>query len=220
MRYVIGDIHGCAKTLRAILEKLSVKTTDEVYFVGDLIDRGPDSKTVFEIVKDLHNKSGKAICCRGNHEQLLLDGIRDEFQLNRWLINGGVETLASFGTDSAKELPGDFMEFISGLPYYLEFQDALIVHAGFNFNTDNIFQDKEAMLWTREHVCFPERTGKRPVIHGHSPVMVDTCRANSDKGIRDINIDTGCVYKGHPGLGYLTAFCIDTGAFIHQPNIE
>jgi serine/threonine protein phosphatase 1 len=219
MRYVIGDIHGCSKTLTALIRRLELSGNDELYFVGDLIDRGPGSKEVVDQIIYLSLKY-KVICCRGNHEQLMLDSERSEEDFDRWLRNGGGYTLRSFGCRKYSELPASYRSFFESMKLYHELPDFLIVHAGFNFSENDIFSDQYAMLWTRDHRCELSKTKNRTIIHGHSPVTREETFLQLSEGKGDINIDNGCVYFDRPGFGNLTAIRLEDLELISVPYFE
>ena len=220
MRYVIGDVHGCSETLKALLERLQLQADDQVYLVGDLIDRGPGSRQVIETLWLLQHQISLVKSCRGNHEQLLLDAMNSDSVRDLWLMNGGEQTLESYGVKKAGELPADHLDWLGSLSYYIETPEALIVHAGFNFLSKDIFADPFSMMWTREHNCNPDLTGGRYIIHGHTPVTIDKCDEQITEGKMDINIDTGCVYDDRPGFGYLTAFCIESRKLLRVKNLD
>jgi len=79
-KYVISDIHGCAKTFKALVDRISFSREDELYLLGDYIDRGPDSKGVIDHIWDLLETGYTVHCLTGNHEQMFLHAIdaRDE----------------------------------------------------------------------------------------------------------------------------------------------
>lgn len=209
MNYVIGDIHGCNKTLNNLLEQLDLQEEDHLYFVGDLIDRGPTSKGVIETIQALSKRLKEVKCCRGNHEQLMFDSEKGEVEWQAWMRNGGDTTLKSYGITSIKDLPEDHLQFYKNMSYYIDHPMALIVHAGFNFTSDDPFADKHAMLWTRDHSCDLIKSDQRPVIHGHTPVPVVNTKEMIQSGKGDINIDNGCVYPDREGLGMMTAIRIE-----------
>ena len=107
--YAIGDVHGCRATLDALLDALAPTPEDHLVFVGDYIDRGPDSAGVIERMIQLRRQSlaGTGPRCtflRGNHDQMLLDwteGDADAYDL--WRTNGGVATLVSYPDHSVPE---------------------------------------------------------------------------------------------------------------------
>src|SRR5690348_12378540 len=103
----IGDIHGCARTFRRLLEKVELDRADTLYLLGDLIDRGPDSKGVIEMILKLLEDGFDIRPIRGNHEELMLLAIRSGVfeDLLDWLENGGGSTLMSYGVDYPSDIP-------------------------------------------------------------------------------------------------------------------
>lgn len=120
--YIIGDIHGCYKTLLALIDKLPNKKDSKIVFAGDLIDRGKDSAKVIDLIMENNYKA-----VRGNHEEMLLEygPTRTEQEFTQdgkyWIVNnGGRETINSF---KSKEHYFKCYDFIETLPLYLEFKD-------------------------------------------------------------------------------------------------
>ena len=96
-QFVIGDVHGCKATLVALLEKINAQWDDEIYFLGDYIDRGRDSKGVLDTIFTLIEVGYKVTCLTGNHEAMLLGGYKGNRDDARdWLDNGGKQALKSF----------------------------------------------------------------------------------------------------------------------------
>ena len=109
-RIVIGDIHGCLKTLQELLDKkIQVGLRDQLYFVGDYIDRGPDSRGVLDYLIGMKREGFKMVFIRGNHEEMLIESFSSETFFHPWIYNGGGKTLESFGISQEEylELPGD-----------------------------------------------------------------------------------------------------------------
>jgi len=229
-RFAIGDIHGCLKTLKALVEnEIQLGKDDELFFVGDFIDRGPDSKGVLDYIGSLISDGYKIQSVMGNHEEMLLESLTDERFLAEWLYNGAESTLNSFGIDTAlfvnadsvNPIHQDYIDQLSSLPYFIELQDFIIVHAGINFYMKNPYDDKQAMVWSRDMQFDAEKSSGRSVIHGHTPVSLNKIEkqvSNPDPGL--INIDGGCVYTSYPQLGNLIALDLDSREIICQPNIE
>src|SRR5687768_14207517 len=92
----IGDIHGCHDALRAVLDAVAPSASDTIVVLGDYIDRGPDSRGVLDCLIDLA-QGCRVVPLLGDHEQLLLDAIRDRNEAARWFRCGGMETLRSYG---------------------------------------------------------------------------------------------------------------------------
>lgn len=202
--FAIGDIHGCCKTFKKLLlEKLVIKKSDKIYCVGDYVDRGYDSKGVIDFIINLRQKGYNIHTLRGNHEQMMLDSTIDQQKLNHWLKNGGGDTLKSFGVSSVKELPYKYLVFLKRTKFFIATNKYIFVHAGLDFNIENPFADKEAMLWIRDEYFDKSKINNRILIHGHSPIPFDSLykQFNPNK----INIDGGCVFNHKSGFGNLIA---------------
>ncbi|MFT6320090.1 MAG: serine/threonine protein phosphatase 1 [Granulosicoccus sp.] len=218
-RYAISDIHGCAKTFKALLEKINLTKEDELYLLGDYIDRGPDSRGVIDHIWELQNEGFQVQCLRGNHEQMLLDEVT---KLNHW-YNGEQATLASFEVDQNMDIPKIYMDWMERLEYYVELDDYILVHAGLNFLRKDPLADLKEMMWVRRWYDQIDRNwlGKRIIVHGHTPTK-KTEIENSLKildHLPAIDIDAGCFYET-PGYGNLCALNLDNREVIFQPNLD
>jgi serine/threonine protein phosphatase 1 len=193
--YAIGDIHGCADKLLSLLERVGATRPAEfvgkVIFLGDLVDRGPDSAEVVAIVRALEELSpvGAVSCLRGNHEQMMLDWLKHGDSL--WFANGGLETIASFRGDGEPEIPGDVVEWIEGRPTWREDGAHIYVHAGLRPGRPYDRQDDQDRLWIREGFLDVDYDFGKHVIHGHTPIL-----NGPDRRPFRTNIDTGAVYGG------------------------
>jgi serine/threonine protein phosphatase 1 len=221
-RIAVSDIHGCAETLRVLLaESLQIQPADEVYLLGDYLDRGPDSKGVLDLIMAYRDAGYPLTCLRGNHEAMFLKALDDPDSHALWAyVNGGLATLESFGAAEASDIPDYYQALIKELGYYVPLEDRLLVHAGFNFEAAAPFADYEAMLWIRGFQPDPVITAGRPVIHGHTPRSFDRIQANiEEEQPQTVNIDNGCAYP-KPGMQGLVALDLDTFALTRQPNVE
>lgn len=214
----IGDIHGCKKTLVRLLEKLELTPEDHVVFVGDYVDRGPDSFGVIEVLLEMEKeaKEGSGPSCtflRGNHDQMMLDAIEnqdDPEAQELWRINGGTQTLMSYQQEETVQIPESHVEFLRRTDYLFETDEFVFVHAGLKPDLtieQNIAQfDPMVALWTRAHMRGPNTMWEKTVVCGHTP------KSEPMNQERLINIDTGAVYYYIPGMGRLTA--------VHLPERE
>ena len=101
-KIAVSDIHGCLKTFKALVEEQVVlNPQDELYLLGDFIDRGPDSKGVLDYVMQLDEAGYQVHCLRGNHEDMMLQAVRDREDIGMWLFNGGQQALDSFRTEES-----------------------------------------------------------------------------------------------------------------------
>lgn len=210
-RYAISDIHGCKQSFMALLDQIALSTADELFLLGDYIDRGPDSKGVIDLIWELQRQGYRIHCLPGNHEQLMLNGRTDPEQLAIWLRNGGLATLASFDCTSIHEIPLPYFEWLESLPYYTQTEGFLLAHAGFDFANGAPFTHTRAMLWIRNwyrHLP-PDWPSSRIIVHGHTPQPRHLIEQQRD-GLAQfpvIGIDAGCMYT-HPGMGQLCAFSL------------
>jgi len=229
-RIVIGDVHGCYKTLKKLVEhQIKPEKTDQIYFVGDLIDRGPRSREVLDYIIDLKWKGFNVNALKGNHEDLFVKAFSDEEYMRAWFHNGSEETLKSFDVPADKRndyeglrmVPERYIQFLSGLPYYYDLNDYIIVHAGLNITSEDHFADTQAMLWSREIKGLNLLKSGICIIHGHTPMPIVTLKPNLiRKDAQNLNIDAGCVYKDLPGYGILAAIELDSRKLFTQENIE
>ena len=202
----IGDVHGSFDPFCEMIEqKIRLRKDDKLVLLGDYIDRGYRSREVIDYIIDLQLQGYDIVPLKGNHESMLLDSLESEQSLYNWFMNGGYETLNSFGVESVKELDIRYLKFFRSLQYYYIEDKFIFVHAGFNDDIADPFIDKFEMIWSRrEHYSNPVFAGKI-IVHGHTPIPLSVCREEvmSHKGV--INIDTGCVYDEWGGYGHLSA---------------
>ncbi len=202
--FAIGDIHGCAATFKYMLfEELKIQPQDEIYCLGDYIDRGIDSKGVVDIILTLRHQGYKIYTLRGNHEQMMMESSRRQEDFYLWFRNGGSTTLQSFGIDLYNDIQELYKSFFEQTKYYIETPEYIFAHAGLNFQSENILEDKEAMLWERDYKCPEILPGNRILIHGHTPKPLKFILKQKSNCI---NIDGGCVYKENKNYGNLISF--------------
>lgn len=233
--WVISDIHGCLNTLRSLIETLVIPTRqDTLYFVGDYIDRGPDSKGVMDYVMDLQAQGFSVVALKGNHEDFMVKAFEEEKQLKSflffkrasvtkqlWMKHGGREALNSFKVNTITEIPELYIDWINQRPFYHELDKFLIVHAGLNFELDDPLEDEHAMLWVRDYHIEPAKINQRKLIHGHVPVSLDFIDLTINSGNYSfIDIDNGCYMNNKSGYGNLIALELNTMELKVQPNVD
>lgn len=193
--FAIGDIHGCINLLEALWNKIDFdREKDTLVFIGDYIDRGPDSREVVDFVLDLKKKLN-VICLRGNHEQMLLTYHLYNTYKDFYLMNGGTSTITSYGlvnSDSGKriDIPAEHLDFFRRLIPYHETDDYIFVHAGLKPGAPLYKQDPTDMIWIRHEFIDSDFDFGKKVVFGHTPLP------KPFRGAGKIGIDTGAVYGG------------------------
>lgn len=221
--YVVSDIHGCIDTLKHLVErKLKLSRVDTLYCLGDFIDRGPGSKQVLDYMMELRESGYLIEVLLGNHEEMFLNCFFDRAMQGIWYSSGGSETLKSFEASSIEEIPERYIRFISDMERFKILPDYLLVHAGFNFEIPDIFSDEFSMLWIRNYIVDPSKTGGRIVVHGHTPTMLEIIKKNVDSAEEcyRITIDNGAVYSDRPGMGSLVAMRLEDRRLFVQANVD
>jgi Icc-related predicted phosphoesterase len=194
----ISDIHGCGKTFIKLLQQVAFNKTDRLYLLGDLIDRGANTKLLIDHILKLKEEGYLIEKLLGNHEDLMMKSGNSPEDLERWLKNGGDITLESFGVKSYDELEDQYKFFFKSMLLKAEVDEFIFVHAGIN----NLqFKDPflpSVVLWTRNWYEFLDYKwlGNRYVIHGHTPQEIDKIETQFEnfKENRVLNIDAGCCY--------------------------
>jgi serine/threonine protein phosphatase 1 len=189
----IGDIHGCAAALAALVEAVRPGPDDTLVTLGDYIDRGPDSRDVLDQLLALPGRC-RLVPLLGNHEELLLAARSDAWSLEFWLACGGRATLASYGERvGLGAIPAGHWAFLEGCRKVYETPTHVFVHAQEGFHLPHEPEDGRP-LW-------PRFSGKVGVV-GHTAQRTGEIR---DEGFLQ-HIDTNC----HGG-GWLTALDVTTG---------
>ncbi|MBK5264345.1 MAG: serine/threonine protein phosphatase [Alphaproteobacteria bacterium] len=211
--YAIGDIHGRLDLLDALLERIHADSVvrgeaeSHLIFLGDLIDRGPDSAGVVRRARTLA-AGGRAIrFLKGNHEEVFLDAARGDLQTLRFFTRiGGRETLLSYGLSAddfdrfdIEEL-GDWMlnhvpradvDFLEDFEDMIEIGDYIFVHAGIRPKVPLTEQNPTDLRWIREEfLSWRQPYGGKIIVHGH------TITQDVDEHSNRIGIDTGAFHSG------------------------
>ncbi len=193
----IGDIHGCRVALDTLLEAIAPRKNDIIVTLGDYVDRGPDSKGVIDSLIEL-GKRTHLVGLLGNHEEMMLDVVRNGRSHHSWLRYGGVETLDSYGFNGDLGfLSPDHDRFFDSLGDYFVIGDYFFTHAAYDPDAPLEHQTSDMLRWysLTDGLPSPHQSGKVAIV-GHT--------ANRDGEILDMGhlvcIDTYCY-----GGGWLTA---------------
>ncbi|MCK9423014.1 MAG: metallophosphoesterase [Bacteroidales bacterium] len=234
-RWVIPDIHGYVNTVRSLITDLiKPMRSDELYFLGDYVDRGPDSKGVIDFIRSLENEKYNITVLKGNHEDYMVE-LYDTMKNSKnswwfkfgnkkyksWSEIGGKPTLQSFNTQHILDVPSEYIEWMRNLVYFVELDDFVLVHAGLNFKNEDPFEDKHAMLWLRDYPIIPEKIGGRRIIHGHVPVNMELITlAIRNRIYKFIDIDNGPYITGREGFGNMVALELNSMEMVIQYNMD
>lgn len=201
--YIIGDVHGCAKSLHALIEQLPQKDKSHLVFVGDLIDRGYDSACVVEYVKN-----GGYDCIKGNHEAVMVEAYETN-DMRDWLSsgNGGEHTMSSYTNSPNIDLQ-EHLTWMKNLPDYLEYNipdengKTLFVTHGFGLP---FYESKNSMYLRNNRISKSILYGVQKPLYPyekdylHYPIFNVFGHDHFNEPWITKNfcgIDTGCVYGG------------------------
>lgn len=216
--YAIGDIHGCADQQARLYDRIDAEIARDqpadwrIIHIGDFCDRGPETRRVLEQVI-ARSADSRVLSLMGNHDEALLDFLRNPVPGNLFVRSGGDTTALSYGVtvdfsteggrlharDALREaIPADHLAFLENLPRSLVVGDYFFCHAGIRPGVALDNQDPEDLIWIRREFLESTELFAKVVVHGHTPARVPELLPNR------INIDTGAV-KG----GELTAVVLE-----------
>jgi len=216
--FAIGDIHGCFRPFHELVVKhIDLKKDDRLILLGDYIDRGTQSREVVDFIMDLIEKGFDVVPLTGNHETMLLGSYNDPGLLYQWFMNSGESTLQSFGVEDVRNLSKKYIDFFSGLKYYISEGNNIFVHAGFNDDEEDPFSDRFHMVWESRVIYKNPLLQGKTIIHGHRPKGLGYVKKQIRGRASVIPLDTGCVYGQEAGYGYLSALEVNTMTLISVP---
>jgi serine/threonine protein phosphatase 1 len=190
--FAIGDIHGCADKLKALMEKIPIDyERDTLVFIGDYVDRGPHTFEVVDYLVDFKNRHPNAVFLKGNHEEMLENYLQGTDRFT-YLANGGQQTLDSYlmraDASERSPIPPDHLDFFKSLALFYRTDDYIFVHAGLRPRVPLEKQEPKDMLWIRDKFLSSRFDFGKRIIFGHTPFPEPCIRPNK------IGIDTGAVY--------------------------
>jgi serine/threonine protein phosphatase 1 len=209
--YVVGDIHGRADALRDVFSRIDADLATGEFrrpvqiFLGDYIDRGPASREVLDMLieREQHHET---MPLKGNHEALFLEFFTNPAVLSSWRQFGGLQTLMSYGLKPSinpgpqeqielaqqlmQSVPPAHLKLIADMRNSFTCGDLFFVHAGVRPGIPLKQQKEDDLLWIREDFLFHERSFKKVIVHGHTPV------AEPDVRVNRINLDVGAYATG------------------------
>jgi serine/threonine protein phosphatase 1 len=209
--YAIGDIHGHLDKLCAAHDRVEADRAREgteaapLVHVGDLVDRGPDSAGVVELLANLAARDPRIVVLKGNHDAAMLEFLDEDRAPPRmqWLSDsmGGAATCLSYGVTPdgpdtenraalSRALPPHHRSFLSGLPTLYRCEGCVFVHAGIRPGIPLDQQEEGDLLWIRGPFLFDTRDHGALIVHGHTPVERVEHYSNR------LAIDTGAAWGG------------------------
>lgn len=208
--YAIGDIHGCREELDRLLERVEADLSghegaSRLVFLGDYVDRGPDSAGVIERLAGGGLPGDGQTFLRGNHEMVFADLLRGEREAQSgWLAYGGFATLASYGIERAQLFDGEpdvpallgaavpehHRRFLHGLEPSVRLGDYFFAHAGVRPGVALAEQSERDLAWIRESFLGSREDHGAVIVHGHTISDDPEVRPNR------VGIDTGCYRTG------------------------
>lgn len=235
MQYVIADIHGCYTEFIGLLNKIGFSDDDELFVLGDAMDRGPEP---IKVIHDLMHRPNVTYIL-GNHDDMMLRSLRklavdisetslmelstdDLMSYYHWLSEGGAVTAEQF-CQLPREERGDVLDFLECAAAYEMIEDDgklyILVHAGIHsFDPDKEMDEYSPydFLWERMDYSkqyFP--CDRIFLVTGHTPTTM--IREDQKPLVYQENghiaLDCGCVFGGN-----LAAYCIETGEIVYIPH--
>ena len=208
--YAVGDIHGRLDLFEALVAAIEADDAARapadtlIVLLGDLVDRGDDSRGVIEFARDLQRRRPVRILA-GNHEEMFLRSLSDIETFRHFIRHGGRETLLSYGINhgqfqaasmeeaqqlASEAVPADHLAFLESFEDMIQLGDYLFVHAGIDPRLPIDQQRSRDLRWIREPFLSHEGSHGVVVVHGHT-----ICDEPEDCGNR-IGIDTGAFMSG------------------------
>ena len=227
---VIGDIHGGLRALHQILERAKVSPNDKLIFLGDYVDGWSQSPEVIDLLIDM-KETHNVVCIRGNHDDLLLEWLKNGTDNPQWFDHGGEATVTAYQNRDAATLSAHIAFIESLVDFHLDEQNRLFIHAGFtNMNGVDFEYFPKLFYWDRSlwetalaldknmkttDLAYPKRLRLyNEIFIGHTPVSrigktIPVQMANV------WNVDTGAAFRGP-----LTIMDVDSKAFWQSENLD
>lgn len=208
----VGDIHGCANSLKVLMDRVAPTEEDQLVFLGDYIDRGDKVYEVIEYLIELKKKLPKTVFLKGNHEDMFMNMLKPQRMSDAqdprvFMMNGGDSTMRGYFNNNDKyekydpygwkfaDLPEDHQQFYDDLKVMHIEGDYVFVHAGLRHNFSLDQQVDWDVMWLRDTFMYnPLNHWDKTIIHGHTPMGVDDTIKYHEKYPDRYNLDTACVF--------------------------
>lgn len=209
--YAVGDVHGMADLLTALMARIAADDAarpparTHIVLLGDLVDRGPDTAKVLDMLIHARPERATLHFIAGNHEEMMLASIDNVHgERDAWLSFGGREALESYGLTPAaiaaggivlehemrRAIPAAHLSFIAGFDDSVRIGDYLFVHAGIRPGIPLAEQSARDLRWIRKDFLDNPIDHGVMVVHGHTIVDAPEFARNR------IGIDTGAYQSG------------------------
>ncbi len=213
-RIAIGDIHGCADTFQLLVRKLDLQAEDQLFLLGDLIDKGTRSKEVIDYTLELKEKGLNVFPIMGNHELSFLMAYDQGFDFFLDYLNQN---------NNEDFLDGDieaYLSYFASFEYGYDLGDWLACHSEFLINEQSIYRGMRGMFSKVDFKISEEEILSKRQVTGHFVTQTSRLKASIDNKERVIFLDSGCVYPENEELGFLAAFDLDSEELLLQKNVE
>jgi serine/threonine protein phosphatase 1 len=188
LTFAVGDVHGCLTQLEAILRRIESYGGGTVVFLGDYVDRGPNScGVVRRLIAGPNSADWSWVALRGNHEDMMVGAFEGRYDESWWLENGGLETLTSYDND----IPASHLAWAASLPMVHQDEHRIFVHAGIK---DGVYFEEQTandLMWTRFPAGYSGEYWGKHLVHGHTPSAT-----NPQTTGNRTNLDSACVFGG------------------------
>lgn len=215
-RFAISDIHGCSKTFKALLKKIKLQKEDQLFLVGDMVNRGPKSDKVLNKILKLKQSGHQVFFIRGNHEQTILNTLKKSNGQRKRVLKGHHSLcLLKNGKIDAK-----YISLLEDSFHYIELDDYWLVHAGFNTKAKEPLLDTFSMLNIRDFEIKRNFLKMKTVVFGHTPQSLATIEKSIKKESKKICIDNGCVNHRTKHQGSLVCMELNSKRLFIQKNLD
>ncbi|WP_020530777.1 metallophosphoesterase family protein [Flexithrix dorotheae] len=223
-RLVTSDIHGCFHTFKALISKIGLTPEDQLFLLGDYVDRGPGSSRVIDYILKLMEDGYQVFPLRGNHEEIYIDF--EGKNAPKFLGQYAEENYATDLLNSMGRVKSRYLKFMKSLPYFFELENCFLVHAGFDFSSASPFENIYQMVWIRNYFYDENLAKGKQIIYGHTPTAFSEIEEAIQNKKPLIPLDNGCVFGSdfrstvYPDYGKLLCLNLDTFELISQYKID
>lgn len=217
-RFAITDIHGFFDTFQKILTKIELKKEDQLFLLGDMIDKGKKGKETLDLVINLIDSGYSIFPLRGNHEDMILKSHKQDYDTDTLRLptlrkSKGIR-------DKQRKILPKYLRLIEKLPFYYELDKFFLVHAGFDFSKTKPFENYKSMIWISQFSVDNAIINGKTVIHGHSQRRLSKIRETIDNKDYKIGLDNNTMNINSEYFGNLVCLNLDNYELIVQPNID